>query len=124
MIRDNGDVVGVENGGDETGAVENTQKQCDCRNVGFRMGIDIEMEMPAGATGQTLRGGNCVIPSPAGQGEDFWSLRDAEARWYGNGGDLPAWLLPERRRISPGMLKVGPALLLLHRLGRQQRKTA
>ena len=60
MIRDNGDVVGVENGGDETGAVENTQKQCDCRNVGFRMGIDIEMEMLAGATGQTLRWGATV----------------------------------------------------------------
>ena len=54
MIRNNGDVAEVEDGVDETEAVENALKQCDCRNVGFRTGIDMETGMLADTTGQSL----------------------------------------------------------------------
>ena len=124
MIRDNGDVEGVENGGDETGAVENTQKQCDCRNVGFRMGIDIEMEMPEDATGQTLWEATVssrLLQDKEKTSEVYGMLKPGG---MGMGAIYRLGCIRRGEEYSPGILKVGQLLLLLHRLGRQQRKTA
>jgi hypothetical protein len=75
----------VEDGGYEIESLENTLNQCDCRDVDFRMGIGVEMEMSAGATGQTLR--RATAPSCLLQDREStsWSLRDAEARCIGMG---------------------------------------
>ena len=42
--------------------------------------------------------GNCVIPSPW-EKEDFHGDYGTQARWYGNGGDFPAWLHANRWNI-------------------------